>query len=73
MYGSIIDNIHHNVLYNHRISDIYYRKYQVIFNSKENGLLDISLCFISDDLNHDVCFVHQVISDIINYIKEDIF
>ena len=49
MYGSIIDNIHHNVLYNHRISDIHYRKYQVTFNSKENGLLDISLCFISDD------------------------
>ena len=23
MYGSIIDNIHHNVLYNHRISDIH--------------------------------------------------
>ena len=49
MYGSIVEHIHHNLLYNHRISDIRYRKYQVTFNSKENELLDISLCFISDD------------------------
>jgi hypothetical protein len=32
-----------------------------------------SLCFISDDLNHDTCFVYEVIKQTVNHIKEEIF
>ena len=30
----------------------------------------VSLCFISDDLNHDVNLVHKVLTDTIAYINE---
>ena len=31
-----------------------------------------SLCFLSDDLEHDVVLVHKVLSDTVSYIKENV-
>ena len=45
----------------------------VLYYKKEGTLTQKSLCFISDDLNHDTCFVYEVIKQTVNHIKEEIF
>ena len=35
--------------------------------------LQRNLCFISDDLNHDTCFVYEVIKQTVRHAKEEIF
>ena len=39
--------------------------------SNENKLIETSICFISDDLNHDVCLVYQILSDTVKFVKQD--
>ena len=39
--------------------------------SNENELIETSICFISDDLNHDVCLVYQILSDTVNSVKQN--
>ena len=45
---------------------LYYRK------ENESDLLSTSICFISDDLKHDVNFVYKVMRDTIKYIRDNI-
>ena len=45
----------------------------VLYYMKDNKLMEKSLCFISDDLNHDTCFVYEVIKQTVHYIKDEIF
>ena len=42
----------------------------VIYYKKDNILTQKSICFISDDLNHDTCFVYEVMKQTVNIIKE---
>jgi hypothetical protein len=45
----------------------------VIYSSKpecKSKLINTNMCMISDDLDHDVCFVYQSQKKITNYIKE---
>ena len=44
----------------------------VIYHIKDNKLTERSLCFISDDLNHDTGFVHEVMKRSADFIKEEI-
>ena len=46
----------------------------VLYYCKENesDLVSTSICFISDDLKHDVNFVHKVMKDTIKYIRDNI-
>ena len=39
--------------------------------SNENKLIETSICFISYDLNHDVCLVYQILSDTVKFVKQD--
>ena len=43
----------------------------VLYNCEENqsDLVSTSICFISDDLKHDVNFVYKVMKDAIKYIR----
>ena len=43
----------------------------VLYNWEENqsDLVSTSICFISDDLKHDVNFVYKVMKDTIKYIR----
>ena len=45
---------------------LYYRK------ENESDLLSTSICFISDDLKHDVNFVYKVMRDTIKCIRDNI-
>ena len=45
----------------------------VLYYMKDNKLMEKSLCYISDDLNHDTCFVYEVIKQTVQYIKAEIF
>ena len=42
----------------------------VIYYKKDNILTQKSICFISDDLNHDTRFVYEVMKQTVNIIKE---
>ena len=46
----------------------------VLYYSKENesDLVSTSICFISDNLKHDVNFVYKVMKDTIKYIHDNI-
>ena len=46
----------------------------VLYYSKENesDLVSTSICFISDNLKHDVNFVYKVMKDTIKYIRDNI-
>ena len=44
----------------------------VIYHIKDNKLTERSLCFISDDLNHDTGFVHEVMKRSADFIKKEI-
>ena len=39
--------------------------------SNENELIETSICFISDDLNHDLCLVYQILSDTVKFVKQN--
>ena len=41
----------------------------VIYYKKDNILSQKSICFILDDLNHDTCFVYEVMKQTVNIIK----
>ena len=46
----------------------------VIYYKDENGVLQHqSLCFISDDNSQDTCFVHQIQSMLIDFIKQQLW
>ncbi|XP_071839778.1 uncharacterized protein [Apostichopus japonicus] len=44
----------------------------VIYYKQNDNLTDDSVCFISDDLNHDVDFVHEVMNGTVKHIMENI-
>ena len=44
----------------------------VVYFKKHGILASSSLCFISDDLNHDTSFVHKIMGLTMQYIKENI-
>ena len=44
----------------------------VLYFKKDGLLHHISLCIISDDLEHDICFVHELQKIVILYIKENL-
>ena len=44
----------------------------VTYHIKDNKLTERCLCFISDDLNHDTGFVHEVMKRSADFIKEEI-
>ena len=46
----------------------------VLYYHKENksDLVSTSICFISDDLKHDVNFVYKVMKDTIKYIHDKV-
>ena len=44
----------------------------VIYFKKDGLLASSSICFISDDLNHDTAFVHKIMFLTMGYIKESI-
>ena len=41
----------------------------IYFKNDENELKSHSICFISDDLNHDVDFVHVVVRETVHFVK----
>ena len=45
----------------------------VICYKKDNILTQKSICFISDDLNNETCFVYEGMKQTVNIIKEEIF
>ena len=44
----------------------------VIYFKKDGVLYHISLCIISDDLEHDSCFVHELQRIAMIYVKENL-
>ena len=44
----------------------------VIYFKKDGVLHHISMCIISDDLEHDTCFVHELQIKVMLYIKENL-
>ena len=45
----------------------------VVLYYKEKGqLVEKSFCFLSDDLNHDTCFVYKVQTDLVNAVKKEL-
>ena len=44
----------------------------VVIYFKDGVLHHISLCIISDDLEHDTCFVHELLRIVMLYIKENL-
>ena len=45
----------------------------VLYYKKDTVLTQKSVCFISDDLTHDTCFVYEVMKQTVNIIREEIF
>ena len=41
----------------------------VVYYKDDNSLKHLSICIISDDMEHDTCFVHQVQKKVLSCIK----
>ena len=44
----------------------------VVYSKKDGVLVERSLCFISDDLNHDVDMVYKILKETVSYILDHV-